>query len=716
MTRRFTTYMFLILLGAGLVGCASTGGPAQAPAGPVSITGVNVEDYAVELNFSDGVSPSYTIQKPADPYLAVVEMPGSEAYGIPDVVPSAAKGITEVRVLKVDDPAEGIRIEVLMDEPAGLEAEVFEGLLVLSLAEEMPAEELVAEEMPAEEPVAEEMPAAEPEVVLAEATAITSVDFDYSDRHKRLVIMGDGPLTADVFTLDHRIVLDVPGVEMMAEVPDTVVAPVKGIRQGVHLDKVRIVVDLVQKRTEFVASTEGNRVILAFPMPDLPVAVSATPPIPAARVADADTPAEKTLGAVQPLDASGAPMARGAATVTAVKLISLDFQDADVKPIVRLLAGDVAGYNVVLHPSVKGSINLRLKDVPWDKALDIVLKQNSLERQTEENIMWIAPASIFREQEEEEARRRQTYEKVAELVQEIIPLRYVDAEEMKNRIEEAKLKSPRGQIRIDSRTNNLIINDTLDNIRRIKTEEIPYWDTPQHGTMQVLIEAKIVEVNSDYQRNLGIRWSGSHTRNSQGGTDEVSSDFGINTPLRTTDVAQGAVLTSSIIEVGSVSTVEVNLSLEALETMRKSRNLASPKVLTIDREPASIKQGVQIPYSTIEDGTAKTEFQEAVLKLDVTPEIQPNGIVKLNVEATNDSPTQVGGETGINSQEITTTALVKDGETLVLGGIYTNTEAEIDEGVPVLSRIPLLGWLFKTKTTLRNPTELLVFITPRIIR
>jgi type IV pilus assembly protein PilQ len=402
------------------------------------------------------------------------------------------------------------------------------------------------------------------------------------------------------------------------------------------------------------------------------------------------------------------------------KRISLDFQDADVVPIFRFI-GDICGYNIVIHPNVKGSITLKLLNVPANQALDIIMELTNLGKAYKEEgrILTIAPTNVFTRQKEDEAKLNQVSMRVDELLEESFKLGYIDAADMMKIINKKKAMSPRGNSYIDEVTNTLEITDTARRLKDIG-KLVKKYDDIKHGTMQhgpmaqIMIEAKMVEVSTDYSRALGIRWGGSATNDDLSFVDDESSiDVSVNTPVASAGSAASAA--GSLISIGYTETFEVNLSLEALESIGKTRSLANPRVLTINKQSASITQGVQIPYTVIEDGTAKTEFQSATLSLTVTPEIKPNDYVELQVTATNNTPVTVGSEIGINTQAITTNARVKNGETLVLGGIYTNTKSEGESRVPLLGDVPILGWLFKTRSVSDSPKELLIFITPKII-
>lgn len=678
MNRR-ATLIISLLLSLALISCA-TSQARQEAAGPV-ITAVNIMDNAVELAIRGEYAPaSYTVYKPADPYVAVVDLPGVGTEGIGEKIVSDKAGITEVRVVRTETPALSTRVEILMTAPSDIEPEYVDGSLVLRVKEGgAPAEgpeAVMPEAAMMEEPMAEK--------ALPQATEIQELGFDFMKGTVRLVIKGNGSMAPEVFSIDEKVILDLPGVTMKAAMPEAVIAPVKAVRHGMHDGAVRLVVDL-KEPVEFTVTAEADTVVLAFPSEEVPVI-------------------EKAETAEAPEGVEGRQY-KG-------KLISLDFQDADIVPIFRFI-GDVAGYNVVVHPSVSGRITLKLLNVPWDQALDIILQTFNLAKAIEGNIMTIAPTDVFTQWKEEEAKVKAAAVKAADLKQEIIRINYAEANSVQGAIKGAKVSSPRGNITIDKRMNTLIVNDTEDNIRQIK-DLVAVMDVPKP---QVMIEAKIVEIDNTYTRTLGIRWGGNANDTNLGTrSDDVAGNFSVNAPV----TRFGPDQTGAGVELllGSINdSINVDLSLEALETIGKSRKLANPRVLTIDGETANIQQGSSIPVQTTTAEGTKTEFVNANLNLQVTPRITPDGFIQLKVAAANDSPGDITpGGIAINRKNVSTQAIVKDGETLVIGGIYTTQDNKTESGVPGFHRIPLLGWLFKTRTDLKPQNELLILITPRIVK
>ncbi len=689
--RKKAVHILLLFLIVSLAACTTTAAKKQdeAAAGVPAITSVSISDNAVEIKVSGDFI--YTAYKPSDPYTIAIDMPGVSAGAVAGKVASDKKGISEVTVTASETPSPGARVEILLESPSAIETTKENNVLTITLKEEEAAEpEPVAMPEPPSEPAPEE------EAVLPPATRIEDMKFDYTDGKVDLVIKADGSMTPDVFALKRRIVIDVPDVSMEAAVPAAVVSPVRGIRHGLHDGKVRIVVDLKQE-VEFTTAVVGDSLVVSLPAPaevvEILTAEAEAVPSEVPLVEAPEEVSEKYTG----------------------KIISLDFQNADIVPIFRFL-GDVSGYNVVVHPTVGGRVTLKLMNVPWDQALDIILDIFGLEKQIEGNILTIAPSSVFDKIAKEKKARQQTESVTVELERKVFRLVNIDVAEMKKIIDEEKLVSPRGRVRIDERLNTLIVRDTPQALRSIG-QTIEAEDIPEKRTMQVMIEAKIVEVTSDSDRDLGIKWGGNFVADLGGPDGAVSGDFSVNTPPMPAGASVDAAGAAVNLLIGTVDTLQVNVSLEALETVGKLKKLSNPKVLTIDGEKANIQQGVQIPVSTTTAEGSTTEFRNANLSLDVTPTVNlANGTIELKVRANNDTPISVGGETGINTQSIETRAIVKDGETLVLGGIYTNSEEVSERGVPGLRKIPILGWLFKSRKDTISTKELLILITPTILK
>jgi len=418
--------------------------------------------------------------------------------------------------------------------------------------------------------------------------------------------------------------------------------------------------------------------------------------------------------------------------------ISLDFKDADVQNVFRIIA-EVSSLNIITSDDVKGKVTLRLVNVPWDQALDLVLQSKALGATLEGNVVRIAPLATLRSEERTRLDTQKEVEKLKatlESVTETIPISYTKAGDLQPKIKD--LLSEGGKIQVDERTNTIVIRDLAKNIAEAKSL-IARLDT---ATPQVLIEARIVEVDTSFTRELGVQWGGSI--NTKGGTTKVGvtgiqdstgssipgqpisniaslpfspsappPNYAVNLPA-SIGLGSGGGISFGILR----DNLRLDLSLSALEASNKGRVISSPKVITIDNKEALIEQGTQIPYSTVSASGTNTQFVDATLSLKVTPHITPDGGIIMKLEAKNDSQGEVGasGQPAINKKKATTEVLVRDGETTVIGGILQITRKETQSGVPWLSKIPILGFLFKHESNQATNRELLIFITPKILK
>lgn len=415
------------------------------------------------------------------------------------------------------------------------------------------------------------------------------------------------------------------------------------------------------------------------------------------------------------------PMKPKAPSAYTGKKISLDFQDIEVRRVLQLLA-DFTGINMVASDTVQGNITLRLKDVPWDQALDIIMKTKNLDKRRNGNVIWIAPVAELIKSEEDEAKAIAQSIKLAPIQTDYIQLSYAKVEDIEKLMTQSKgsnnsnsigndnndsLLSARGSVTSDKRTNTLILNDTSQNIDKIRR----MIDLLDVAVKQVMVEARIVTAQTDFSRELGIRWSAQKLGNSPvwGGDFQPSFDLGVDLATGTAGTFNFGLL--------KISDYMLNLELTALQADGHGEVLSAPKVLTGDKQKAYILRGDQIPYQTwsAETGTT-TSFVDANLKLEVTPSITPDGRVQMSLKIEKDT---VGALTSagylINTNELETNVLVDDGETVVLGGIFDDIKQNQYEKVPFFGDLPVVGALFKNNTKSSAQTELLIFVTPRIV-
>jgi len=438
--------------------------------------------------------------------------------------------------------------------------------------------------------------------------------------------------------------------------------------------------------------------------------------------------------------------------------ISFDFMDADIRNVLRVLA-DVSKKNIVIAEDVKGKVTVKLDNVSYDEALDVILKNNDLARVEEENVVRVVTAKKFYEEQDRARKYTVDFLKEKEAKQkleeefgtETVFINYMDAAEVEKilRGDESKdrkvkgLLSPNGAVSVVKWTNALIIKDTKESIQAIM-KNIREHDVPP---AQVQIEARIVQATSDFARDLGVQW-GARYRTRMGGSpleltgpkqvtpdsaqtvyqtqtdnfgmrnNTVQFPYNVNYQAAPAIIGAGAASGLGIYIGGLADSLQLDVQLSALEAEGKGKLISNPKVITSDNQAAKISQGQQIPYQTISQDGTKIEFKDAVLSLEVTPHVTKDGNIRLKIKATKDRPIQIVGSPvpGIDKKEAVSEVIIRDGDTAVLGGIYEVEDGSNDTGIPGLRRIPLLGWLFKSESKTQIKRELLIFITPSVLK
>lgn len=440
--------------------------------------------------------------------------------------------------------------------------------------------------------------------------------------------------------------------------------------------------------------------------------------------------------------------------------LSLNFQDIPVRSVLQVIA-DFNGRNIVASDTVAGNITLRLDNVPWDQALAVILRAKGLAKREEGDVIWVAPAGEINEQERQELEARQTVAELEPLRTEIFELRYARADDIRrvlvsereerrrlanqfsrglsNRVEPPEgvgpidirlppgvapqgqqntptLLSQRGTVTIDERTNIVIVKDIARNLESIR-ELIAKVDVP---VRQVLIDSRIVVANSDFSRELGARFAGDNVDdgtlfdlNQPQGDLLRNNGFASDFPAQVLPGA-GAFASLQLLRVGGFL---LQLELSALQQEGRGEIISSPRVITADRQNALIQQGTEIPFQTVSQNGTQTEFREAVLELDVTPQITPDDSVIMQLRIRNDQPGAVTQDgLAIDTQEVRTNVRVNNGETVVLGGVYITNRLKNVDKVPFFGDLPGIGHVFRHTTIQDNKSELLVFITPKILK
>jgi type IV pilus assembly protein PilQ len=397
--------------------------------------------------------------------------------------------------------------------------------------------------------------------------------------------------------------------------------------------------------------------------------------------------------------------------------------------VLRLIA-EVSELNVVTDEEVKGTISIRLVNVPWDQALDVILAAKQLGVRKMGNIVRVAPMDKLLSEDERLLQAAAGQEDLLPLFIRVVPVNYASAGEISARL--TPILSKRGKVDVDARTNVLIIKD----IERVIDDAVALVRSLDAATPQVLIEAKIVEANTTFTRELGVQWGGGYRNAPEFGNSALPGRFGVaggsagNSGFEAGEPNFAVDLPAAVgsgsggalgFMFGSLNnSIVLDLRLSALESSGEGRIISSPRITTLDNEKAQIEQGVAIPYATVSAQGTQTQFINAVLRLEVTPHITPDRSILLDLRIQKNAPDDTfrssTGSPAISKKEAASRMLVADGETAVVGGIYTVDRGSSSSGVPFLSKIPILGWFFKKNSQRDTKTEMLLFVTPRIIQ
>ena len=599
------------------------------------------------------------------------------------------------------------------------------------------------------------------------AQAVTHIEVRPEEDQVTVAIVGDGKLFPAASLLnDTRLVVDLPAVS--SALGQSVIygrhGLLKKIRVGHHADKVRLVFDLTD-RPVYSVKEDGDTLLVTL-KPDREGVAPLAPaqPASAADVTSIDrdnlrvrfepatrlvkntakmiTPASTTFR-VQPVQmvSDNAGPEKDSRTDDVVigqtrfvgRRISLDFQQADISNILRLIA-EVSGFNIVVGENVKAKVTMKLVSVPWDQALDMLLKMNGLGMIRQGSIVWIDTLASLAKQQDEEARAKDAKVKAEELVDRVFYVKNIPAQELMTSLRQNL--SPRGVMQFSMASNALVVRDTetkLGIIRQLVEGldiEVP----------QVQIEARIVQADTVYARGLGIQWgfqAGNRTASDFGlvsnitgpfaevagtGTSTIARNFLVNLPAQVGGLPAVPSLGWTFGKLGGDFALDMRLS--AGELLGLTKVIAAPKITTLDKREAKISQGESIPFQTTSLQGTQTTFVDANLELNVTPQItsrdpkEESKRILLRVRATRNAVGARSNPAGpsIDRREANTQVLVRDGETMVIGGVFVDTQNNNVQGVPYMSRIPVLGWLFKNKSEAVSKQELLIFLTPSIVK
>ncbi|HUI46731.1 MAG TPA: type IV pilus secretin PilQ [Nitrospirota bacterium] len=721
----------------------------------------------------------YTSFQLSDPLRLVVDIADSSIGQLPDRIAVNSGGVTDITPVQKDSvsrlefglsqavetkvyQSEG-KLVVELSKPAE-EAQAASQAVTPAPQPEVATSEAVTAPTttPEAAPVFEKKEAAQPEQEAAKV--VTAVSAIAGKEGVQVVITGDGAMKPNAFLVGtKKLVVDIPGVQ--SKVRPRVIPVRKGgldrVRIGQHPApdlKVRVVLDLT-KTLRYTVTPQGNTVLIAMSVAPAIQAEQSQPQETAAvqepekpAITETEISAQTSTPAQQPVPPAAATppvkeehkevakhvaapaetlLGAGGSRFTGRK-ISLDLQDADIVNVMRLFA-EVANLNIILAPEVKGKVTVRMVNVPWDQAMSIILKMNGLGYALEDHVLRIAPVGVLAKEDEDEMRAKESKTKAEDLVTRIVPINYSTAATIEGTIK--KSLSPRGETVTDARTNTLIIKDIERNVDQI-VSLVKILDKP---IPQIMIEARIVEATLTFSSQIGVQWGGNFQASAatgnptglqfpntigvtggptMGTTPSGNGNFIVNMPA-----AAGAATGGGAIgfQFGSLSkALNLDLVLSALESTGEGKVISSPKVSALDNKEAKIEQGLSIPFSTTSASGTQIQFIDAILALTVTPHVTPDGKIIMKIDATKNAPNTsilgASGQPSIQKNEASTEVLVTDGETAVIGGILTNQHTISYTKVPFFGDLPFIGVLFRTKTSTDNKDELLIFITPRIVR
>ena len=736
---------------------AQAGGAGGQPSvAPIQVTGVEVAEVgpksATIVIKTDRAVESYESFALKDPPRLVVDIPNA-VHAAPKTIPARGP-ITEIRSSQYkSQPVKVVRI--VLDLASALPYQVqatavpFRVLIGEATPTPVMAEAPKPGEVPAKEAAPETLPQApapSPETAMRAPAAegrVQSVDYRPRDGKAEILVRTTGQVTFNVSEVGTppSLILEVTGAVIDPQATKVLdvrqlAGPVLRIRAAQHRlepDKaVRIVADLKgQVRHDVVQTPEGIRLAVEGVSP-----VAAAPPAPAVLPAPS-APREEAKPERKPTPTPAAPVAAAPAR------LSMDFKDVDINNLLRIIA-EVSGQNIVAGEDVKGKVTVRLVDVPWDVALDNILRINGFGYVQEENIIRVAKTDTIRRDEDQ--RRKDQLERIRlqdeaalePMTNEIVRVSYADPKKIVESLN--KVKSKRGVISVDDRTKSLLIEDTENNIAKMRTilKEL------DQATPQVMIEGRIVTVVARHSRALGITWGFQYGNPTTSTAYKLSDIFGAAGPtLANPPAPTGPIPTAFPTSIPAAVNVPVagpagaiglifgsvrdqlrlNMQLSALEQQSLARTLSTPRIVALDGEEAEVKQGEEVPFTTVDSsGRTTITFKEAVLSLKVTPHVTNDQRIQMKVRTTDDSKGEridfAGGFAfPFNKNEATSTVLVDNGSTVVIGGVRKRREFVSEDRVPFLGEVPVLGWLFKRRTENVEPEnlELLIFITPRIL-
>ncbi len=671
---------------------------------------VLAEQKHCRLKVATTLPPTFTIFKLTNPQRIIIDLPETLPGNTQNLMHINNSWITSITSIPLQDNL--LRIEVGLTNDFLYNARNENNEIVIDISPKgtsndtpVSSGDIVAKAPPAAKPAVEQTPLS----ASAEKIHIKDVQVTQTSVGAHITVTADAEIEKYYSYSLHnpaRLAIDVPKAVSLLSKPQVSVgdALIDKIRVGQQQDTVSVVIDFPGSTFPLYQIAQEKKSLNIIIQADQKLTQDSTNE---QITASTDKNQNKQIISDKP----SKDIAQGT-TYTGEK-ISLDFKDADIKNVLRLIA-DISGLNMIVSDNVQGKVTLKLDNIPWDEAFDIILETNNAGKIVTKNVTRIESRDQIKRINEEKLLAKKSQEQIEELVVKTLDISYAKAGDLSKFIKKMNLLSPRGSVNDFRLTNKLTIQDIPDNVVRIiklvKEQDIP--------TRQVMIEAKIIQSNPSYVKELGIRWGGTYTTNHDNDIINIGGaagdDFAVNLPAAAGEGTGGAINFGYIKD-----NLSLNVQLSALENEDKIKIISNPRILGLDNKEARIKQGVALPYLKLsEEGVTSTEFKDAVLELEVLPKITPTDTIALHIFVTKNqksSQTGAGNEPGIDVREVETDLLVQSGETVVIGGIYETQSTINIKKVPFFGDVPYVGRFFRNEREEELLTELLVFLTVTVV-
>ena len=667
---------------------------------------ITSEAGTCSIKVISSLPPTYTIFKLSNPERIIIDLPDMLPSDKPKVLDVQNEFITTITTEQLEDDGKNfLRVQVGLNSDCTYNAQNEDNSIVINLSSKSPeqTEKTAAKESPQRKTAIKKGP--------NDKIFIQEILTSKTTSGSKITIVADADIEkyfSSSLQKPNRLIIDLPKAQSMLKKKSIPVESthVEKVRIGQSRDKVRVVLDLKGEKFplyQIAQETSNLNISIGTEKEESYVAEQEE------QAPDEEVSREEIIE--EKVDEPPADQYTG-------EKISLDFKDADIKNVFRLIA-DISGLNIIVSQHVDGKVTLKLDSIPWDEALDLILETNNLGKIVTRSIMRIETIEQIKKINQEKLLAQKSQENIEELELKTFDVSYAEAGSLAGFITKMKVLSSRGSVTAFALTNKLTVRDIQSNLDKIE-QLIHEQDVP---TRQVLIEAKIVQSNPSWVKELGVRWGGTFNTTQNGGSvaPNNGADINLSGAAGGTSVVNLPGPANMGINFGYIKdNILLNVQLTAMENDDKLKIISNPRILGLDNKEARIKQGVALPYLKLsEEGVTSTEFKDAVLELTVTPKITPANTVALHIFVTKNqksSQTGAGNEPGIDIREVETDLLIASGKTVVIGGIYETTTSHNVHKVPFFGDLPYISRFFKNEKEEEQITELLVFLTVTVVQ